>query len=596
MARDALSALSLIWSVQQALILSFAKLASPFDKLQATLVGLTVLSSGWPPFLCFALVTRIYANITVFPNGWESLFWCAETDLALLLAIVVQMVRASRWSIFSDQRNAVVQDASLVVRWQLAGWYLSAAFFKLNSSFFDHRYSCASPYLAQLLAAYLPQHLATPADLATLVPIAPLMVVVGELALSIALLAAASGRGGKLAIRVGVTLALLLHFGIAITPPPNNIGAFSVIMAARLPAFANGDALLRATSLPSSASELVAWAGTLGVAAVAASAAARATASGGSGSAASEGDAGQMSIMFFGGLDWSVPTLVVMSLVLLRALFMDTGVTGPRRTLASHFAQKPSSEALGHRLTYSSQSSAYAQVWAPLLITLAWLHGFAGPILGLQDLGSSNMYGNLRLLGGSNHYLTPLNLLQLSGGIVRIESSTSHVLNALYPGEISSVFTPRAIEVLRSANHTGRQFNFAMGRVLGSWALPPPRLGGRGSAFVRFTVPALELRRMLAEARAAGQPFELVFTELDGRFGDEAWRAKSHGRRKVRVREDPVKGQADCVVLSERGAPACGPSDLPNQPPLSPWELALGVWNPHPILPGEHDEMHCFGP
>eukprot|EP00966_Prymnesium_polylepis_P330026 7385700-Prymnesium_polylepis.1 len=205
------------------------------------------------------------------------------------------------------------------------------------------------------------------------------------------------------------------------------------------------------------------------------------------------------------------------------------------------------------------------------------------------------MYGNLRLLGGSNHLLAPTNVLRVSGDIVRIESCTSAVLNALYPGEISSVFSARASQLLISANHTGRQFNFAMGRVLGSWALPPPPLGRGGSPLVRYTVPSLEVRRMLAEARASGLPFELVYTILDGDFGDEAWRASSVGRRRVRVVEQPRKGVTQCTVVSAGSAP-CDADDLPRLPALSWIEKALGVWNPYPILPGAHSEMHCFGP
>jgi hypothetical protein len=266
---------------------------------------------------------------------------------------------------------------------------------------------------------------------------------------------------------------------------------------------------------------------------------------------------------------------------------------------------------------------------APLLVGLAFAHAFAGPILGVQNLGGSIMYSNLRVLGGSNHLLLPTDLLRLTGELVRVEACTSPTLNALYPGEFSSVFAPRASALLRAANHSGRQFNFAMGRVLGAWALPPSS-GVDGAAFVRYTVPALQLRRMLAAARDAEERFEIVYTVLDGGGGDEAWRASSAGVRRVRVREGLREGlreeyehvtpwvggrgadapralaegrRSECVVATataSAGGPglflegkACAPDELARMPALRPWELALGVWNPHPILPEMGDEMHC---
>ena len=178
--------------------------------------------------------------------------------------------------------------------------------------------------------------------------------------------------------------------------------------------------------------------------------------------------------------------------------------------------------------------------------------------------------------------------------MVRVEGCSSSWINSLYPADISAHISPREVALLRAVGHSGRMFNSGKTRVLG--AASAPAANGERGVFTRYTVPALELRRMLAEARAGSDAFELVYTILDGSFGDEAWRASSAGRRKVRVRENPSKGASQCVVLSNGGKP-CDASDIPNLPAsLSVWERALGVWNPHPILPGGHEEMHCFGP
>ena len=90
-------------------------------------------------------------------SAWESHFWCAQTDAALLAAVALQVASAPAGRLSGARRASALQDANRVARWQLAFFYASAFVFKLNSSFLDHRYSCASPYLAQLLAAYLPE-------------------------------------------------------------------------------------------------------------------------------------------------------------------------------------------------------------------------------------------------------------------------------------------------------------------------------------------------------------------------------------------------------------------------------------------------------
>ena len=560
---DGLHSYALIWAMQQALILHASGLAY---SLQSALVAATVLTSAWPPMLCCALAARVHANLMPWPHGWESHYWCATTDLTLLLALVAHMAKHGSLSLLpGEARSAALYDASRVSRYQVGFYYLSAALFKFNTSFLDHRYSCASPYVAQLLTAYLPQALATPASLEPFLIVAPAHVLVGELLLSFALLRAAAGRGGGAAALFGVSLALLLHLGIALTPPPNNIGAFSVIMACRLAHFAHPHALARALRPRTTAAGHVGTAATLAIAAVATAATSAATA----GSAA-DGAAGQMSIMFFAGVDWSVPTFVLMAAVVLRAV-------------ATPVAQHEHERRLDEKLS----SAVFAKVLGPAMLLVAFVHSFVGPPSGLQDLGGSNMYSNLRTLGGGNHYFLPTNLLRLSGGVVRVEACNSTSLNALYPGEISSAFHPRAAEALKASGHSGRQWNWGMGRVLGAWALPPPP---PGAPFVRYTVPSLQLRRMLEEVRASGEAFALEYTELDGAFGDEQWRIGSAGARRVRV-----SSERGCVVLSEEGAPPCGDDALANRP-LRPWERALGAWSPHPIVEDMAEEMHCFGP
>eukprot|EP00972_Heterocapsa_arctica_P023113 3402138-Heterocapsa_arctica.AAC.1 len=64
--------------------------------------------------------------------------------------------------------------------------------------------------------------------------------------------------------------------------------------------------------------------------------------------------------------------------------------------------------------------------------------------------------------------------------------------------------------------------------------------GGKGTEFIRYTIPALELRVMLGGARKMNESFSLEYTQIranDGvapgisTAGDEAWRADGCGRR-----------------------------------------------------------------
>jgi len=167
--------------------------------------------------------------------------------------------------------------------------------------------------------------------------------------------------------------------------------------------------------------------------------------------------------MFFKGLDWSVPTFVVMMMIVgggaASARDQKQGVMGVRRRNACSISP-----------------------FGAALVLTALFHSFIVTPLGLQDLGGPNMYSNLRMQSGSNHLFLPTALLQRwcgkssadwcafapPAGIVRVESSTSVYINSLYPGEITSVHSKRARRMLMRAGHSARQFNPAMGIVLGS--------------------------------------------------------------------------------------------------------------------------------
>jgi hypothetical protein len=677
------------WAAQQALVLAFGGFASRWDQLQAALVFAAALSGHVVP-TAFAFGIRVVDLLSYFPFAWESYYWCAQMDGALLLALLIEFGIASKREPAEPsgaRADRALLECSATVRLQLVVFYASAAFWKINSSFLNSAYSCAPIFPAQLLAAYLPAGTLDDALVARMLASSPMLVIGGEAALAAALLLAAAcgggdagGRLGAAGARVGVALALLLHFGIALTPPPNNVGAFSVIMAARLPAFCPR-AFARACRLPRAAAEwalsgvavaLVA-ALTRQVAAVsaaggeyaamaavaAAAAAAPSTPTAGGSAAAGGAVVGQLGIMFLNGVDWSVPLYALLGIALLGALARADGAA----------------PAVG------SRSRLHACARASLVVQAA-AHGFALPAIGVQDIGGSNMYGNLRMQGGSNHLLAPTAALQLAaalpaarldaatreppplpwrlgatalarmasaafgplatspfaGGVARVEHLRSEITGSLserlYPGEVSAVLAPSARALLRAAGHSGRQFNHAMGAVLGAHVLPAR---DAGAPFVRFTLPALQLRRLLADERAAlaraarpdggggSAAFAVAYARLPGAGGDEAWRtsgalplvvvaadregescalvAAEHAPAALALLARPdwaatwaAARTADATADAARFAQPCPADELALLPALSFAERLLGVWSPYPIVDGQTDELHCFGP
>jgi len=201
---DVLAALTSLWCMQQALILlfSFAKgFLTTFEALQVVLLLAAAVCAQstrrwvYAPSLALALCARIAANTAIFPMMWESHLWCAETDCAMLFGVVSALLakRDNKASALAA-KNELADRIAITVRWQMALFYMGAAFWKLNTSFLDHRYSCAPLFFASIMAAYLPPSIATPSVTAAVLRAAPCIIVGGELALASALLVAAWGR------------------------------------------------------------------------------------------------------------------------------------------------------------------------------------------------------------------------------------------------------------------------------------------------------------------------------------------------------------------------------------------------------------------
>ena len=177
-------------------------------------LALKVPSTKWTGV---ALLLRLYSTWTHFPIIFDMFYWSFQLDAGLLLLLLCS----------SASRESLAAWWAETIRLQLALFYLACAFWKLNTSFLTPRVSCAPVFFLTLLPTL---GFTPPAAMARLIlQAAPYATIAGEGLIGVFLLAP-SAR----ARRAGVGLALLLHYGIAMTPQPNNAVPFStMVFAAR---------------------------------------------------------------------------------------------------------------------------------------------------------------------------------------------------------------------------------------------------------------------------------------------------------------------------------------------------------------------------
>ena len=205
------------------------------------------------------------------------------------------------------------------------------------------------------------------------------------------------------------------------------------------------------------------------------------------------------------------------------------------------------------------------------------------------------MFSQLRLHGGSNHYLLPTSLLQraladapassaFAGGVVRVEATDLHWVGNTFAEHMGE----RTIKLVREVAGVPGQYVWAAKATSAARSVPPPR-------FMRHTMSNLGLRRLLATAATQRDTFWLKYTRLEGAVGDEAWRVASAGAEHV-VRG--AGGELRCARLGWMGVEtACDARELEllAEPSgrLSRLATYLLVPQPNPIVPGYTQEMHC---
>ena len=142
-----------------------------------------------------------------FPFCWDSIYWCLQIDGGMLLLLLVCGLAADR--------AALAAWWATTARMQLTLFYAASAFWKLNTSFLDHRFSCAPIYFVQLLVGYLPGSVVTPELASGVVRLAPCLIVVGESVIGASLLVAAAASPGSRAAVYGEDVRVTTACGAA---------------------------------------------------------------------------------------------------------------------------------------------------------------------------------------------------------------------------------------------------------------------------------------------------------------------------------------------------------------------------------------------
>eukprot|EP00747_Dinoflagellata_sp_TGD_P218069 gnl/TRDRNA2_/TRDRNA2_90365_c0_seq1.p1 gnl/TRDRNA2_/TRDRNA2_90365_c0~~gnl/TRDRNA2_/TRDRNA2_90365_c0_seq1.p1 ORF type:complete len:553 (-),score=53.67 gnl/TRDRNA2_/TRDRNA2_90365_c0_seq1:13-1671(-) len=506
---------------------------------------LCLICSPSPLMWSILLCIRNVARVMKMPYIWDSDYWALSLDVAFLMSQVAVYKHAPR--------DHSVLRAAPAVQALLAMFYFAAGFWKVNSSFLSPRTSCGSIFAVSLLVQVWSEswgQIPVPAARLAVVT-GPWLTVIGESVTGLIL--AIPGRSSKL---LGLSSMILLHLGISFTASPNGIANFSYTAATRyyfLVPYGASQAVDELLSVPKSAAGL----------------------------------AGRAAFAICLALAWHCGQ-----------------VAGPQHAGAVFFAAMACIYVRAMQVEMAEPSLPQPYRLGPLFkmyLALVSFFVFGAQVLGLSDLSApASPFSSLRVHGGSNHLILPTGLLQnwagdsiesagsFEGGIVRVEYSDSDWLNSLYPAECTVLIPPKIVTVLRQGGHLGRQFHPTPHRVLGPAVratLPHWRPGD--GPFPQYTVPAMELRRMITELRASGEDnFSLVYVRLPGIHGDDAWRATAMGPR---VEFNISGGIEHC--LSD-GKP-CN-NELVQLPELDYVSWKTRVFFPHPIVDGSEGELPCL--
>eukprot|EP00746_Dinoflagellata_sp_MGD_P089666 gnl/MRDRNA2_/MRDRNA2_35383_c0_seq1.p1 gnl/MRDRNA2_/MRDRNA2_35383_c0~~gnl/MRDRNA2_/MRDRNA2_35383_c0_seq1.p1 ORF type:complete len:665 (+),score=75.67 gnl/MRDRNA2_/MRDRNA2_35383_c0_seq1:38-1996(+) len=644
------------------------------------------------------------------PFIWDYQYWALQMDTTFLLVAIYFLVKDKYLPQKSKPRDtsiqeSVLQQAGLVIRLQLFMFYFAAGFWKLNSNFTNPEISCA-PVLTMQVLTYLPlmngMFNINPELLATFfVQLAPVLTIIIELILGPLLYLPGilsqrlSDRKKILTmqqiITAGLTLGLFFHGLIAICPPPNGAGGFSVMVTARYFFFcpqacffvANDVFSLRwmrgadggrsiyegvegcedqcMSLLPESSGGVIAhslsksWLLIL----------------------KKQVKIWQVQFIYCSFLiaalvysakvqDFSVFIYTALLLIYLPVLCLGWkyGVeqkfylseckshkgVDDEQSFANNGGQisvQPADSSGTIKSCHNEDNvldtkkpsaGCLAAAIKVSILFIGFTYAFVIPIFGLQDMGAPTMFAMLDVyIGATNHFVLPTGVLfnvygqyntlspesvctgsgspqcsesdslcdVYSGGIVRIESTNSEWINRLFPGETTNILEPypRAGQLLRQGGNSGRVFTPQGTRVLGAdgiyWITRPV------DRVTPFLLPAIELRRLIAEAKEQGEKnFFVNYSRIPTKNREQV-RGTSNSLwppvvgmstvyfKQMEDHEVSCTSTKHCVANGKSVTEPCSPHEIALQQKPPWWARKFLLFFPMPIPVGSDHELGC---
>lgn len=624
------------------------------------------------------LLHRVYQTACRSPSIWDSDSWSAQSDIVVALWLLLLRSRSSGTSSRGSGTKTIdnnhdnhngnnpndndndgnhdtmsTEVVACTVKEMFSCFYFAAGFWKLNTHFWDPNASCSTVFFVQLVANYIALPLRTFYDSSSssletatriakvakmIAPTATLLVELtqgGLMILSVLLsfllpsyktTTKRTRTTQRTCERMGVTMALLFHGAVCMTPPPNDISGFALQCAAPLVWFASPQGVTSTLK--------------------------------------------QVSTLLFSATTTKTTTTTRAAVPAVLVLMVSIGISYPWTPnnwafflysmlgsfilLSIYNEDVPTSTA-----SFSTDTPSIANksllllttikrpIWSRIAVGCAIFYSFGGLITGLQEEGTPNMFANLKVHGGSNHFFLPTGLLFhyyhdyhnndnnnhhhdhfiFGGGVVRIERTTSSWMKNVYPADMTAILQPPSLAAAlldRVGNPAPAFFNPGANRILGIAPKPgDEKEGQQQQQWYRYTVPALELKRLLREAKSYDSNFELTYAQLPGTRGDEVWRASAVKRlfevvvRDGQVTECTVTVMHDAVASKEHdngkdmsnnstsvapmSAP-CSPTDLPMLPDnaVPYWIQKLSMYHAYPIVTDDITKIPssivCFGP